>query len=158
MELPRRSRIENAASVAEIVGAVAVVVSLIYVGSEIRQNTASIQQSNHQAALSLGHDWDAWLLDQDFVQAYQLSNEDPSQLSVTQRIQVRTWVGEGFNIWEFVFTFRDTDLVTDESFRAWERFFVGEMRDREFWRVTWPEIRDAYGEDFQLYVDEVSES
>jgi hypothetical protein len=160
MDQPRRSRIQSAAAVAEIFGAIAVVVSLIYVGSEIRQNTATIQQSNHQAALSLNHEWDAWLLDQDFVSAYQLANEDPSQLSATQRIQVSTWIGEGFNIWEFVFygTRRETELFTAEALRAWERFFVGQLRDREFWRVTWPDIRDAYGEEFQLYVDEVSGS
>ena len=48
MAAPREGRLQTAAHLAEIVGGVAVVVSLLYVGSEIRQNTAAIRQSNQQ--------------------------------------------------------------------------------------------------------------
>ncbi len=49
------------AVIAEVVSAVAVVVSLIYVGSEIRQNTLAIQDGSHQASLALTHDLESKL-------------------------------------------------------------------------------------------------
>ena len=41
-------KLEKGALIAEIVGAAAVVVSLVYVGVGVRQNTEAILSSNHQ--------------------------------------------------------------------------------------------------------------
>jgi len=49
----KNEKLQEWALVAEIVGAVAVVVSLIYVGVSVRQNTDAILVANHQAIVAM---------------------------------------------------------------------------------------------------------
>ena len=48
-----KAKLQEFALIAEIVGAIAVVISLIYVGLGVRQNTDAIQVANHQALVAL---------------------------------------------------------------------------------------------------------
>lgn len=82
------SRIQTAAHVAEVVGAIAIVVSLIYVGSGIRQNTLTVQLSNSYAALTLAHEWDAWMKGVEFAETYILADTDFSSLSPARQMQI----------------------------------------------------------------------
>lgn len=136
-------------------GAIAVIVSLLYVGSEIKRNTAAVRQSNHQAALDMGHEWDAWLKDDGFAETYVLANEDDTQLTPAQLVQLNVWIGQGMNIWEFVLASTEEGLLEEHSFAAWDRFFTGEIRDKVVWRRAWHEKREAYYDRFQLHVDSI---
>jgi hypothetical protein len=140
---------------AEIVSAVAVVVSLVYVASEIRQNTNALQESNAQVVLTLGHAWSDWFRDQDFATAVVVAYDDPSELTAVQARQVSAYIGRGLDVWESAFSSREKGLMTDDLFEAWDASFVALMRDREVWRMSWAEKRHAYHEAFQLYVDGV---
>lgn len=155
MDRPRRSRMEDAASLAEIVSAVAVVVSLIYVASEIKQNTNALQESNAQVVLTLGHTWSDWFRDQSFAAAVVVAYEDPSELTAVQGRQVSAWIGRGLDVWESAFSSREKGLMTDELFEAWDASFIGLMKEREVWRLAWTEKRHSYHESFQAYVDGV---
>lgn len=147
------SRIQKAALLAEIVGAVGVVVSLIYVGTEIRQNTSAIRQATNQSALSMGTSWDDWLRDRTFAETYVDANSDFSTLSPAQQLQVDKWVGVGLNIWEFVFGGHESGLVDEEVFEAWNRFFQGEIRDNPAWQLIWQQKREAYRDSFRAHVE-----
>ena len=116
MNSPRRSRIENAASLAEIISAVAVVISLVYVASEIQQNTRALQESNAQVVLTLGHSWSDWFRDESFAAAAVVAYEDPSEMRAVQERQVSAWIGRGLDVWESAFSSRQEGLMTDELF------------------------------------------
>jgi hypothetical protein len=75
------SRFDRAVQLAEIVGAVAVVVSLLYVGLQIRQNTRAIQDTSDQNSLTLAHSIDAYLFDDEFVTDYESGLKDYSTLA-----------------------------------------------------------------------------
>jgi hypothetical protein len=155
MDRSRRSRIEDAASLAEIVSAVAVVVSLIYVASEIQQNTHALQESNAQVVLTLGHGWTDWNRDESFAAAVVVAYEDPSELTAVQARQVSAWMGRGLDVWESAYSSREKGLMTDELFDAWDAAFVALMKEHEVWRLGWTEKRHAYHESFRMYVDGV---
>ena len=61
------NKFKRAVQISEVVGAVAVVISLIYVGTEIRQNTMATRLSNQQISVTMGYDADAWLANSDFA-------------------------------------------------------------------------------------------
>ena len=155
MDSPRRSRIENAASIAEIISAVAVVISLVYVASEIQQNTRALQESNAQVVLTLGHSWSDWFRDESFAAAVVVAYEDPSEMTAVQERQVSAWIGRGLDVWESAFSSRQEGLMTDELFDAWDASFVTLMKEREVWRSAWSEKRHSYHDSFQAYVDSV---
>ena len=46
----RRLSLSEWASIAEIIGAVAVVLSLIYVGVQVQENTSEVRESNRHSA------------------------------------------------------------------------------------------------------------
>ncbi len=148
------SKIETSAHVAEIVAAFAVVISLIYVGSEIRQNTEAVQLANHQSPLALGNEWDSWLRDQAFANLYIEGSKDLSALSAAQHLQLDKFIGQGLNIWEFSFYSHRDGLIDDETWEAWDRFFKGEVKAGEVWRRLWRSKRDSFGESFQVHVDD----
>lgn len=151
----RRSRIENAALLAEIVSAVAVVISLVYVASEIKQNTRALQESNAQVVLTLGHSWSDWFRDETFAAAVVVAYADPADLTAVQSRQVSAWIGRGLDVWESAFSSRQEELMSDELFDAWDASFVALMGRHEVWRPAWSEKRHSYHESFQSYVDSV---
>jgi len=149
------SRVEKFAHIAEVVAAIAVVVSLIYVGFEIRQNTVAVQISTHQSSIAMGQDWDNWFQDPGFASLYDLASRDYPSLSEPQKLQLSAFLGQGFNIWEFVFYAYDSGSITDELWEGWDRYFRSELDHGGPWRIHWVNNRAGYGGEFQCYVDEI---
>ena len=88
---------------AEIVGAIAVVVSLIYVGTSVNQNTDAIMVANHHALVAMDQNTNGWFRDSEFAATFEIAMEDASALSPVQSRQFRTFVADKFNAWEFAF-------------------------------------------------------
>jgi len=53
--------LKDYALVAEIIGAIAVVISLIYVGLSVNQNTNAVMVANHQALVAMDQNTNDWL-------------------------------------------------------------------------------------------------
>ena len=58
--------LQEYALAAEIIGAVAVVVSLIYVGLSVNQNTNALMVANHQALVAMDQSTTDWVKDPAF--------------------------------------------------------------------------------------------
>ena len=89
--------IEQGAALAEIVGAVAVVISLIYVGVQIRQNTISQNALIEKATNDI----------------HSLSNEELRQLRFT-------YFGF-FNIWHIAYKNHHRGMLEKQVLEEWER-------------------------------------
>jgi hypothetical protein len=147
------TRLERLAQLAQVVAAAAVVVSLLFVGSQIRENTRAVQRTNALSSLSLGHDWDAWLRDREFASTYDTGIRDYSSLSGTDKLQFDRYIGQGLNIWEFAFYSTNAGTMDKETWGAWDRFFRSQL-GHDSWRLVWNDISDAYGSGFQVHVNE----
>ena len=88
------NKFKRAVQISEVVGAVAVDVSLVYVGTEIRQNTLATRLSNQQISITMGYDADAWLSNSNFAEVYELGLGDLSKLTAAQRIQFSVFIGQ----------------------------------------------------------------
>ena len=143
------------ALIAEIVGAAAVVMSLLYVGLELRGNSRSIRLGNQQAAVALGIEADAWLSNSEFADTYEAGLRDLSSLTEAQKIQVDSFVGQHLNVWEFAFYSRESGLIEDALWEGWDRWGRSQIR-QESWRLLWETSkREAYGVEFQAHVDAI---
>ena len=58
--------LQEYALAAEIIGAIAVVVSLIYVGLSVNQNTNALMVANHQALVAMDQSTTDWVKDPAF--------------------------------------------------------------------------------------------
>jgi hypothetical protein len=137
---------------AEIVSAVAVVLSLIYVGSEIRQNTLAAQDGSHLSSLVLGHDLESKLWDPEFANTYDAGLRDYSTLRGPQKRQFDSFVSQNINVWEYAFYARDRGVMVDELWEGWDRWFRSQLR-QDSWQQVWRSRREGFGGSFQAYVD-----
>lgn len=119
-ENSRTLRLGDWAHIAEIIGATAVVVSLIFVGLQISQNTAATRASASQAVHSAFADW------------YQSVQSDPDLLSLSTRGMQDYGSLSPTEKSQFIALFMSFSLDTQDAFYKWRD---GSL-DPELWR-TW---------------------
>jgi hypothetical protein len=121
----------------EIAGILSIILSLIFVGVEIQQNTAT---SEAQALLDLNvaaNEIASQTTEvEDFAQIMLKRMEDPSSLSPLERIRFRTWVYNILNVHEAAFIFYQKGVLDDDSYATWTRStcsLIGEPGVEEIW-------------------------
>ena len=147
-------KLERWALVAEIVGAFAVVISLIYVGAGIRQNTDAIMSANHQNLLAMDIDKNSWFRDPSFAALYETALIDIDSLSAPQRRQFSTYVSDQINIWENIYIAHEKGLVDERVWEGYDAFYSGQLRLPSY-RRTWARIKDGWTGEFADHAESV---
>ena len=150
-------KLQDYALVAEIVGAIAVVVSLVYVGVGIRQNTEVVQVANHQALVAMDMEKNASLRDQEFAAIYVLAREDYEQLSKFQRSQYESFIADTLNMWEFAYITYSNDAMDETIWTGWDGFYRTELSAEPFQKF-WDGGRENFSPKFRTYVDSILSS
>ena len=131
-----KQKLSDLAAIAEVVGAAAVVVSLLYVGASVNQNTRAIMVANHQALVAMDQDTNSWLRDLDFAATYTIALEGTDSLSPAQVTQVRTFLADKFNAWEFAFRTHSDGMMADNIWDGWDGYYRSLLEQhlvRSFW-------------------------
>ena len=69
----------------EILGAVGVIITLIYLARQIRQNTRATRLATAQSVSAAARDWNRpLLLDPELAWTFQVGTEDPTKLDTSQ--------------------------------------------------------------------------
>ena len=147
-------KLERWALVAEIVGAIAVVISLVYVGSGVRQNTDAILSSNHQNLVAMDMNKNAWFRDAEFAALYTSGLENVDSLSASELQQFNVFLADGLNVWEYAFISHDRGLMDDTIWEGYDRFYSSQLRLPSY-RSFWEGNRDGWTEEFQHHADSV---
>jgi hypothetical protein len=93
--------LEDLGNIGEFVAAVAVVVSLIYLAVQIRQNTKTMRTSTYQAVLDYSSRFNELVLANPHIERiWRVGRLDPAQLTEDERPQFRLLVAQLFNIFE----------------------------------------------------------
>jgi len=149
-----KAKLQEFALIAEIVGAIAVVISLIYVGLGVRQNTDAIQVANHQALVALDMDKNTWLRDPAFAEIYENASQNIEELSPIERLQVMTFVADTLNAWEFAFITYNNGAMEDTIWNGWDNYYRSELKTEPF-KVFWNEGGENFSPDFNFYVESI---
>lgn len=149
-----KDKLQEYALVAEIIGALAVVISLLYVGASVNQNTAATMVSNHQALVQMDSDNNSWLKDAEFAALVQIGNSGTGELSAAQRAQYMTWNANFFNDWEFSFITHNNGMLADNIWNGWDGFHRNRLR-RSGVQEFWASGRMNFSPEFTEYVDSV---
>jgi hypothetical protein len=149
------NKFDRVVQIAEVVGALAVVISLLYVGSEIRQNTLAVQDTSHQNSLALGHDIEAYLFDEAFAETYESGLAVYSSLRGADKQKFDSFVSQNFNVWEYAFYARGRGTMQEDLWNGWDRWFRSQMA-LDAWKAVWFQRREGFGDQFQGYADSVA--
>lgn len=148
-------KLQKWAHVAEIAGAVAVVISLVYVGVQIRENTDAQQSQTEMNLFSLGFAWDEWWQDPGFVAIVAKASNDRSALTTVEQLQIEKHISLGLNLWAYGWKSYERDQIDAAEWQAWDNWFRSQMTSA-IWQETYADIRDAYHVEFQRHVDSVT--
>lgn len=157
------STIKRWAFVAEIVGAIAIVMSLIYVGYQVRENSIAVKSAVQRSVLNMGHEWDSWVVtDEGLASILTKASDDYRTLTPTEKMRYDLYVRLAFNIWEDAFYNYQSGMMDEEIWQAWDAYFrlrlergvnwTGDSGSDTSWQQIWQAATSSYGETFQSHV------
>ncbi len=126
--------LESLGNLGEFVSGVAVVVSLIYLALQVRQNTESLRTENYARALDRLAAMQSQLSQSsELVRIFGKGVVDLSKLPLPQRIQVTWALYESFGAFEFMFHAARANALPDEVWERWKAAVA--------WWLTFPGVR-----------------
>jgi hypothetical protein len=138
----------------EIVGIAAVVLSLVFVAYELRENTKAVQVGNYQALVGMDLEKNSWLRDKDFAAVYVLARSEFDSLTPVQLRQYRTFLADTFNAWEFAHITFSNGAMEERVWKGWDGFYRTELATKGG-RIFWNDGRTGFSQGFRTYVDSV---
>ena len=141
------------ANLGEVVGAVVVILSLIYLAIQVRQNTQAQRTENYSRALDRLASMQSMLSqDGDTSAIFSKAVVDTSKLTPQERLRFTWSMYEAFGAFEFMFLASRTDAIPNE---VWERWSSGVAWWLSFPGVqTWWRARPGpFTESFTAFVE-----
>ncbi len=147
--------LQSLANLGEVVGAVAVVASLLYLAVQVRQSTKAQQTENYARAVDRISSMQATLSqDSEVSRIFATGVEDASNLTALEKIRFTWFLYEMFDAFEFMFhTYRSGEMPEE----VWQRWALTVA----FWMnfpgvLTWWENRPVdLTESFTLHVKSI---
>jgi hypothetical protein len=128
-----KSKLRNLAAVAEVISAVAVVLSLIYVGVGLRQNTSAIEGRTYQDVVRASNEYLlAVATDPALAETIARSWSDRSQLSQIERVQLFYLERVFWRNMENAYLQHERGILGEQEWGAYSRLVCEQKNE-----VTW---------------------
>ncbi|MDH3352067.1 MAG: hypothetical protein OEM60_04495 [Gammaproteobacteria bacterium] len=152
------TNLESLANLGEIIGAIAVVVSLIYLAVQVRQNTKAQQTENFSRALDRVAAIQATLSqDAETSVIFSKGVSDPSDLTSRERMQFTWTMYELFGAFEFMFIASKTNAIPEEIWQRWSSaiaWWLSYSGVKAWWKVR----PIPFSESFTSYIESLLEN
>ena len=140
-------------AVGELVGAIGVIVTVVYLTLQVQQNTKSVRGAVYDSlATSLEHLNRPLVENADLARALAAVTEDWEGSSLDDRARVVHFYSAAFKLFENVHYQHTQRLIEDELWHGWRRLML-----TYFWspgvQAWWPTRRGAYAETFARYLE-----
>lgn len=131
-------------AIAEIISAAAVVISLIYVGLEIRRSTLESEADVQSELLSYTVQRRILVIESsDLSSLLAKGYADPTRLLPDETLRFQSYIELFYVAWERAYMSNAAGVFSDELFDLWNTFFISVTeRDPAF---VWPMVRDSHG-------------
>ena len=147
--------ITNIASFAEIISAIAVVVSLIFVGLEIRKNTQTTEAATFQA--SVAHDLELLLKmgdDPKIANTFFTYRDRPDELSEEEQFQGAHLMAATIRHVENLYLQYKKGMLSEDSWNTRKPLVVSIIKSKGFAKNTEVHYAGFYDGDFMKYAKE----
>lgn len=147
-------KLEVCARIAEIVGAIAVVVSVIYLAVQIKDNTRLLRSQAHFNALSLGQRPIEFLIDNDTLAAILVQcNTDLDHTPPVALERCLNYYFLELNAWEYMYYQNLDGSIPHEFWVGADAFFKSLMVTKPGYRRTWQDFHFGFDEPFHSYAN-----
>lgn len=146
------------ANLGEFVGGLVVMVSLVYLAHQVRQNTLSLRTENYARILDRMSKIQSQIaIDRDLNRIVSIGSQDPGTLTPSERIRFTWAMYELIGAGEFMFHQGQDDTLPPDVWERWKATIV--------WWLSFPGIRawwaarpSPFSTSFEAFVDEVIRS
>ena len=144
--------LEQLGGLGEFIGAMAVVVSLIYIAREIRVNSRSTRLATLQSAMeSAQRIIELPIRDRDLARVIRIGSNDPDSLTEDEYAQYRYWIILSLRSMENLFVQYKSGALDHETWVA-RSSVVSFMSDSPGGRKVWASASNRYRVDFQEWM------
>ena len=141
------------ANISEIGASAVVVLSLIYVGFQIDQNTTALEQDTYQSMQEILYSVDLTLAtDTELLKIAMLAEKTPKETSELEWRKFSHLAFPRFATWEFVFLAREAGAVGEDHWEAMDPYFT-EMLCHPGYRRFWNENIPVFSLAFARHVN-----
>ncbi len=149
---------ETAGVFAEVVAAIAVIVSLLYLAIQLKQNT---ELARAELEVQLGITWadmhDNMIQNPSLARAYDLAAKDWDALS-EEDVRAYLWfVAKSFHILQGMFRQHQRGLLTDDVWAPYEAFITGVLQIEAVWG-WWQSEGSLTSNEFKDHVEKLLQS
>ncbi|XOV81016.1 MAG: hypothetical protein ACFHVJ_08700 [Aestuariibacter sp.] len=142
---------EMLGNLGDFVGGIAVVITLVYLAYQIRQNTKEVRNNSIRALL----DRSAMMFDENIHsplgEIFEKMDKNET-LSIADEWRLDMFVRRNFQLYELVFLKHRDNRISQQVMDAYERRIIVSM-DRDYFPTIWQKISQFYTRDFVDYVD-----
>ena len=136
------------ASIAEIIAAVAVVISLFFVGSEVRRNTRAVQAASLQSVIDIARQQILLMASNpELNRIAMIGDDDPSKLNPEERMRY-FWQDRSFWLgMQTVYRQRQLGMLPNEEWDVYNKVIcvnIGTRGTRALWAQEAPNLIPAF--------------
>ena len=147
-------KLSDWAHVAEIVGAVAVIVTLAYLAVQIEQNTIAVEASTRQGRLDFGRQQAELLITQPGLARLVMGAEqDTSALNDEERLLFYEFTTWRMATWELTYLEYIDGLIDEELWLAWDGYYMLFVEGKPGYRTFFIDTRQQWDSRFMAHVD-----
>ena len=155
--------LEDLGNLGDFLGGIGVVVTLLYLAIQIRQNTAQVRQ-NTKAVSAAAHN--SLTENLNLYNSNVISHEDVAaiivkadhgiaKLSDTESMRFLAMSSSMFRSFENIFHHHRAGLLTEEQWRGWRELLIHSIRRSRGHREFWSQAKMIFTAEYQLFVDSV---
>jgi len=146
-------RLERWALLAEIVGAVAVVLSVAYLALQVSDNNRLLRSQAHYNGLELSQRPLEMMIDnENLAEVLANCDTDPDTVDRTSWYRCRGYYLMQFNSWEYLYYQNDDGSIPAQLWNGADASFKYRVATRAGYRRFWSESQLAFDEPFRSYL------
>ena len=147
-------KLSDWAHVAEIIGAVTVIVTLAYLAVQIEQNTIAVEASTRQGRLDFGRQQAELLITQPGLARLVMGAEqDTSALNDEERLLFYEFTTWRMATWELTYLEYIDGLIDEELWLAWDGYYMLFVEGKPGYRTFFIDTRQQWDSRFMAHVD-----
>ena len=152
--MPSPQTLQSAASVAEIIAAVGVMISIIYLAIQVRHSNRQSRLQTHSDTLNHMHAPIQQILAQpELAEIIRLGGISPDELTEADWFKFGYYYLMQFNMYEFLYAAQFDKSTAPQIWIGTDASWRNVFRHEPGVRKAWREWRHAYTDPFQSYVD-----
>ena len=154
----QKERIEYFALLAEIVGALGVIISVVYLAVQVGDGNKELRAQNHHDSLSLAQrSMEMLITDKEIAALYLAGKELPNNLSEVDNVRLEYFYFLTLNAWEFSYYQNKDGAVPPELWIGQDGWMRSEIRTSPALRAAWVTLQSSFAEPFRSYANELME-